>query len=254
MTPRLAVVTGAAGGIGNAVVVHLRRLGWRVIACDRDALPRAAAASDSSSDDFVRSDIGTGGGRAELIDHVLSSHDRLDALVNNAAVPSDKPLLETADPDWAETFEVNVMAPFVLMRELYPLLKAAQGSVVNVASVHAVATSPNAAAYAASKAALVGLTRAAALEFGADGVRVNAVLPGAVDTDMLRAGLLRSDHPDGAEGARRNLVDRTPIGFIAAPDQVAPTIAFLLDPERSGYVTGHALAVDGGALSRLGTE
>lgn len=109
---------------------------------------------------------------------------------------------------------------------------------VNVGSVHAVATSANAAAYAVSKGALATLTRAAALELASDGVRCNAVLPGAVDTPMLRQGLSRRAHPEGAAGNLRALIARTPLGFVAAPDQIAPAVLFLADGEQTPYVTG----------------
>jgi NAD(P)-dependent dehydrogenase (short-subunit alcohol dehydrogenase family) len=125
---------------------------------------------------------------------------------------------------------------------------------VNVSSVHALATSPNVAAYAVSKAALAGLTRTAALELALHGIRCNAVLPGAVMSDMLRAGLSRREHPEGPQGNLDALIARTPLGFVATPEQIAPSIVFLADGERSPYTTGQLLVVDGGAMIRLGTE
>src|SRR5262245_56418043 len=108
-----------------------------------------------------------------------------------------KPLIETLPEEWDHIMATNVRAAYLLSSRLHPLLKAAKGGIVNVASVHAVATSPGMAAYAASKGALVSLTRAMALEFAADGIRVNAVLPGAVDTPMLAEGLKRPNQTAG---------------------------------------------------------
>ena len=120
--------------------------------------------------------------------------------------------------------------------------------------MHALTTSANVAAYAISKAALAGLTRTAALELALHGIRCNAVLPGAVMSDMFHAGLSRRPHPDGPGGNLQEIVRRTPLGFVATPKQIAPSIVFLADGEHSPYTTGQVLVVDGGTLIRLGTE
>jgi len=137
----------------------------------------------------------------------------------------------------------------------YPFLKAAKGAIVNVGSVHALATSPDIGAYAASKGGVLALTRAMALEFGGGGVRVNAVVPGAVDTEMLREGLSRGLQNAGSrEDERRALGARIPLGRIGTPEEIASAILFLADGQLSAYITGQSLVVDGGALARLGTE
>jgi NAD(P)-dependent dehydrogenase (short-subunit alcohol dehydrogenase family) len=120
--------------------------------------------------------------------------------------------------------------------------------------VHAVATSANVAAYAVSKGALVSLTRSAAIDLAPLGVRCNAVLPGAVKTPMLLDGLSRRPHPRGPQGNLDDLGSRTPLGFVADPEAIAPTILFLADSLRSPYTTGQSLVVDGGASIRLSTE
>ena len=182
----------------------------------------------------------------------LSGEGPLAALVNNAAVGLGKPLRDTTDDDWKRLMDVNLRSAFQCIREARRFLAAANGAVVNAGSVHA--TSANAAVYAVTKGALCALTRAAALELAEDGVRCNAVLPGAVDTPMLRDGLSRRPHPAGPEGNFRELVARTPLGFVASPEQIAPTICFLADGEQTPYMTGQAVAVDGGATLRLATE
>ena len=129
------------------------------------------------------------------------------------------------------------------------------GAIVNVSSVHAVATSANISAYAASKGGLLALTRAMAIEFAPDNIRVNAILPGAVDTPMLRAGLDR-DHAGGGSMLDRleNLARKTVNGRIGRPEEIAHTIYFLADNAQSSFMTGQALIVDGGATARLSTE
>jgi NAD(P)-dependent dehydrogenase (short-subunit alcohol dehydrogenase family) len=149
---------------------------------------------------------------------------------------------------------VNARAAHVTAVAALPLLRAAKGSVVNVASIHALATSPGMSAYAASKGALVALTRSLALEFAAEGVRVNAVLPGATDTPMLQAGLQRGEVFGSAATAASQLAKRHPLGRIGHPDEVARAIYFMADDKWSSFVTGTTLLVDGGAFARLSTE
>jgi NAD(P)-dependent dehydrogenase (short-subunit alcohol dehydrogenase family) len=149
----------------------------------------------------------------------------------------------------------NLKSVFMGVKLFYPLLKARGGAVVNVSSVHAVATSKNIAAYAASKGGLLALTRAMAIEFAADNIRANAILPGAVDTQMLRAGLSRDHAGSGTIEARlENLARNTVSGKVGTPEEIAHAIYFLADGEQSSFMTGQALIVDGGATARLSTE
>jgi NAD(P)-dependent dehydrogenase (short-subunit alcohol dehydrogenase family) len=242
------IITGACGGIGRATVDAFRTAGWRVIGVDRSTRPDGL-----DVDEFVQADLSTSDGVSQ-VRHELAHVDRLDALVNNAALQINRPLVETSDEDWEAVMNTNVRSAFQMIREFHPALAVVRGAVVNVSSVHAVATSMNVAVYAISKGALGALTRSAALELAAEGIRCNAVLPGAVITPMLLDGLSRRPHPDGPAGNLRALVDRTPLGFIAEPHQIAPTIVHLADTELSPYTTGQMMIVDGGATIRLGTE
>lgn len=150
----------------------------------------------------------------------------------------------------------NLRSVFLGTKLAYPLLKeAGGGAIVNVSSVHAIATSANIAAYAASKGGLLALTRAIAIEFAQDNIRANAILPGAVDTPMLRAGLGRG-HVEGDDILVRldNLARKTVSGKVGKPEEIAHAIYFLADDTQSSFMTGQALIVDGGATARLSTE
>ncbi|MEO6578319.1 MAG: SDR family oxidoreductase, partial [Candidatus Limnocylindria bacterium] len=155
--------------------------------------------------------------------------------------------------DWDEVLAVNTRGTFLAMQAAHGLLAATGGAVVNVASVHAQATSVGAASYASSKAAVVALSRAAAVEWSPH-VRVNAVLPGSVDTQMLRQGLERWAAPGSIASALASVADRTPLKRIGRPDEIAQAVLFLADGERSSFITGQTLVVDGGVLARLSSE
>ncbi len=249
MAQRSVLITGVGGGIGAAAAETFHNAGWRVIGLDRRE-PDA----DLAVDRFELVDIGQSEQIADLFARLRSERTELNALVNNAAIQINKPIVETTDADWELIINTNVRAAFQCIRDAHPLLAACRGAVVNVSSVHAVATSMNVAVYAISKGALVALTRSAALELANDGVRCNAVLPGAIDTKMLRDGLDRRPHPDGPEGNLRILAERTPLGFVASADQIAPTILHLADNDQSAYTTGQTVVLDGGATIRLSTE
>ena len=251
MTKRTALITGAARGIGRASVEHFLQQGWALCAVDVDA-PDPAFPDEVS---FIQADLAAPDEIEALAEQVSGRFERLDALVNNAARGLNKPLLDTSAEEWDAVQAVNLRAPFLLARVLYSQLRAAKGAVVNVASVHAQATSAEVGAYAASKGGLQALTRSMAIEFAPDGVRANAVLPGATDTAMLEAGLERP-HLSGQDAAARKaeLAEGILLGRLASPEEIARAIYFLADNEQSGYMTGQSLTVDGGALSKLSSE
>jgi NAD(P)-dependent dehydrogenase (short-subunit alcohol dehydrogenase family) len=234
MTP-VVIVTGAAGGIGSATCDLLEGYGWEIVPMDRRPVDRSGA---------LQVDIAN----AEAVTEALSGLPRVDALVNNAAVQLYKSLLDTTVEEWDAIAAVNIRGAFVCLKAVHNQLAEARGSVVNVSSVHASATSHSIAAYAATKGGLAAFTRAAAIEMAPLGVRVNAVLPGAIDTPALRDGFSRK------ADAEQRLIDQTPLKCIGDPRDIAQAIAFLIDRERSAFITGQEFAVDGGALARLSTE
>jgi NAD(P)-dependent dehydrogenase (short-subunit alcohol dehydrogenase family) len=240
---RVAVVTGAARGIGRVVALTLAERGYRVAANDlaepeatlremRDAGATALALpGDVSDEEAVRGMVRT----------VVDGFGRVDVLVNNAGISAIVPAEETTLADWDRTLAVNLTGPFLTCREFgKAMLGQGSGSIVNVASVAGLLGIADRAAYNASKHGLIGLTRTLAAEWGGRGVRVNAVCPGWVKTEMDQ------EDRDSAGYTDADIEGRTPMARFARPEDIARAVAFLADPEQSGYVNGHALSVDGG--------
>lgn len=235
MSP-VAVVTGAAQGIGDAVCEHLRSEGWEVVGLD------IAPPADGA---WIQADCAD----MASVQAATSRVPRIDALINNAAVQHGKPLMDTTVEEWDHVTAVNLRGPFVMTRVCATRLAEARGAVVNVASVHAFATSDNVAPYASAKAGLLGFTRAAAVELAPE-IRVNAVVPGAIETEALREGFARR----ADSMPREALVARTPLRRVGAPQDVARAVAFLADGSQSSFMTGQSLTLDGGVLARLASE
>jgi NAD(P)-dependent dehydrogenase (short-subunit alcohol dehydrogenase family) len=244
---RRVLITGVFGGIGRVMAAAFHDEGWRVIGTDR-AEPDPTVPVDQ----LIAVDLSERDAVKRLVAEL--DGDSLDGLVNNAACQPNLSVADTPDEVWDEVMTTNLRAPFQLIRDLVPRLARVRGGVVNVSSVHAITTSANVAAYAVSKGALVALTRSAAIDLAPFGIRCNAVLPGAVRTPMLYAGLTRRPNTNGPEGNLAELEARTPLGFVAMPDAVVPTIVHLVDRDRSPYTTGQTLVLDGGASVRLSTE
>ena len=246
------LITGAAGGVGRATVKLFHERGFRVIGVDRQSVYAEFPADGL----FIQADISVPENLEKIIAQATQFSSTLDVLVNNAAFQVTKPLVETTVEEWDMVMASNLRSVFLGAKLAYPLLKAeGGGAIVNVSSVHAVATSANIAAYAASKGGLLALTRAMAIEFAKDNIRVNAVLPGAVDTPMLRAGFHRGRNNEASEEIQlAALAAKTVNGRVALPEEIASVIYFLADPAQSSFITGQGLLADGGATCRLSTE
>jgi NAD(P)-dependent dehydrogenase (short-subunit alcohol dehydrogenase family) len=249
---RVVLITGAAGGVGQAAVNHFFTRGWRVIGVDR----KPVYASFPADGLFIQADLALPQEVERVYREAAEFTPKLDALVNNAAFQVTKPISQTSVEEWDQVIAVNLRSAFFGARYGFALLAAeGGGAIVNVASVHAVATSPNIAAYAASKGGLVALTRAMAIEFAPANIRVNAILPGAVDTPMLAAGFNRGHLTQGSiEQQKAELARKTVNGRIGQPHEIASVIYFLADNTQSSYMTGQSVVVDGGASARLSTE
>jgi len=240
---RVMFITGAAGGIGRATVQLFSEKDWIVIGVDRNHFGEDFPTNGL----FIQADISDPENLERIYDSVKSFTDTLDAVVNNAALQVVKPLLETTVEEWDAVMASNLRSVFLGAKLAYPLLKnRGGGSIINVSSVHAIATSSGVGSYAASKGGLLALTRSMAIEFAQDNIRVNAILPGAVNTPMLSA------HLDQVR--LENLAKRTVNGRIGMPVELAHAIYFLADGEQSSFMTGQSIVVDGGATAKLSTE
>jgi NAD(P)-dependent dehydrogenase (short-subunit alcohol dehydrogenase family) len=248
---RVMLITGAAGGIGRATVQYFAERGWRVIGVDRAEFGEGFPADGL----FIRADNSLEDQIRAVYEQVKAFSPTLDVVINNAAIQIHKPIVETSVEEWDMVMASNLRSVYLHARWAYPLLKASDaGAIVNVSSVHAVSTSKNISAYAASKGGILALTRAMAIEFAPDNIRVNAILPGAVDTPMLRASMVRGLSDGSVNERLENLARKTVNGRIGQPDEIARVIYFLADSSMSSFMTGQALVVDGGATARLSTE
>ena len=247
---KVAVVTGVASGIGKTTAELLSIENWYVIGIDL-----GEKLNISWVDSYFSTDLSNPEEVFSLFKKISILTDHIDALINNAAYQICKPIIETSINEWDKTMDTNVRAAFLLIKEGYTLIKKCKGCIVNVSSVHAVATSSNIASYAASKGALTSFTRALAVEFGKDEIRVNSVLPGATDTPMLEAGLKRG-HLSGNDyiQLKEDLAKKTVLNRIGTTDEISQMILFLVSSQKSSFITGQCFVVDGGATARLSTE
>lgn len=243
---RVAVVTGASSGIGRATALKLAAAGTSVLAVgrDRDALDavRAEIRAASGEADVLAADVTDAGAPAAIVSGALSRFGRLDVLVNAAGVIASAGVGETTDEAFDAMMDLNLRATFRLLREATPALKSAKGAVVNLSSVAGTRAFPGLLAYCVSKAAVDQLTRCAALDLAPSGVRVNAVNPGVVVTNLHRRG--------GMDEARyaaflEHSKATHPLGRPGNPEEVADLIAFLASPA-SGWITGETISIDGG--------
>jgi len=229
---RVAVVTGAAQGIGRRVAEVLGAEGYALAVMDRQPV---------AADLAVLGDVSAEADVIAFAAAVDERFGRVDVVINNAGIAFITPLEETTLDDWRRVIDVNLTGPFLLCREFGRLMLAAgAGTIINIASVAGLRGVADRAAYNASKHGLLGLTRTLAAEWGGRGVRVNAICPGWVKTEM--------DEASQAEGAYgdTDITDHVPQGRFATPDDIAQAVAFLADPAKSGFVNGEALSVDGG--------
>jgi NAD(P)-dependent dehydrogenase (short-subunit alcohol dehydrogenase family) len=239
----VAVVTGAARGLGRVIARTLAQESYDVVLVDVAGVEATASdvetlgATAWSSNVDVSNELQV----SRLAADLQGQFGGVDVLVNNAGISLLVPAENTPTESWRRVIDVNLTGPFLLCRELGGLMLAARsGSIVNVASIAGIRAVSHRAAYNASKHGLVGLTSTLASEWGGRGVRVNAVCPGWIKTEM--------DVEDQATGAYtdEDIVNQVPMARFAAPDDVAQAVAFLADPSRSGFINGVALPVDGG--------
>jgi NAD(P)-dependent dehydrogenase (short-subunit alcohol dehydrogenase family) len=239
---KVVLITGGNRGIGLAAARGFAGEGAQIALVARDVQIGEARAHELNAT-FLRADVRFADDCQRAVAETLKAHGRLDVLVNCAGIIyRNRTVEQTTEAEWDTTMDTNVRGAFLMCKFAMPALRAARGAIVNVSSYAGLVGFPAAAAYAASKAALINLTRTMALDHAREHIRVNCVCPGTVETDMMEeAWRLYGDVEEG----RRVWAAKHPVGRIAQPEEVARTILFLASEEAS-FVTGVALAVDGG--------
>lgn len=242
--PRQLIVSGGASGIGLAVARMAVARGARVALLDRDTAALADAVRRLGEAALaLECDVSDASAVRTAVDRAAQWLGGVDALVNSAGIDALTSLETTSDEEWARVLAVNLTGPMLVCRAALPHLRAAGGgSIVNIASGAGLRPLPNRTAYCASKAAVIMFGKSLAIETAADGIRVNAVCPGAIDTPLFRTSYENADDP---ERALAEIRERYALGRVAAPEEVAEAVLYLSGPGAS-YITGTALAVDGG--------
>lgn len=243
MNGRVALVTGASSGIGRATAIALAHRGCRLVLAgrSREALEATAKASGAEATVIV-ADLADPSAAGDCVRAAIDAYEHLDVLVNAAGIIGTGTVETTTDEAWQQMMGINVDATFRLMRAAAPYLRASRGTIVNVSSVTGLRAFPGVLAYCVSKAAVDQLTRCAALELAPAGVRVNAVNPGVVVTELhRRSGMDEQTYAGFLEHSR----DTHPLGRVGDPEEIAACIVFLASGD-SGWITGETISVDGG--------
>lgn len=247
---RVVLVTGASRGIGLDICKKFHEKGWIVV-----GVARSSDISHESIDMYISKDLSDDNAAEEIISEITNKYSRLDCIVNNAALQICKPIWEMEPNEWTKTFDCNVKNVYLFAKYGLNLLKESQGNIINIGSVHSIATSNEIAAYATTKAALTGLTRNLAIELAQFNIRVNCICPGAVDTPMLRDGLLRGHAGKGSSDELiKRLGDSHLLGRVGKPAEIANFVEFVANDDNGRFINGANLLIDGGACIKLSTE
>ncbi len=238
-TGRAAIVTGAARGIGAATAARLTEEGAQVLLADQ--APEVMAQAEALGGVGLRIDLAARGAGEAVVDTALDAFGRLDILVNNAGIGGSKPLVESDDALIDRFLDINLGAVLRLTRAAIPHLARPGGRIVSVSSTFGIAGHPGTTAYAVAKAGIAQMTRQLAGELGPEGILVNAVAPGVIETAMTEGHL-------GSAYYRRAVLEPTPLRRAGTPGEVAAVIAFLASAD-AAYVSGQVIAVDGGWLA-----
>lgn len=245
---KVALVTGGASGIGRAAAEQFAARGAKVLVADRDEAGGAETVRrivEAGGEAVARAtDVADPEHVAAMVAAAVETFGRLDVALNNAGTPGTyAPLAEQTLADWNHTLAVNLTSVFLSMQaEIPPMLAAGGGAIVNTASAAGLMGFANLPAYVASKHGVVGLTKSVALEFAGKGIRINAVCPGSIRTQMLEG------FTGGDDKVLEGMGRMQPIGRLGTPEEVAEAVVWLCS-DAASFVTGHALAVDGGVLA-----
>lgn len=239
---RVCIVTGAAQGIGEACARRFAREGAKVVLADIDDA-RGQALAQELGGLYVHCDVGDKAQVDTLVAQVMLTHGRVDVLVNNAGIFRASDFLDISEADWDAVLRVNLKGSFLVGQAVArEMVKARRGAIVNMSSVNGTLTIPTIASYNASKGAINQLTRVMALSLADKGIRVNAVAPGTIATDLAAKAVLTS------EEAKNRIMMRTPMKRLGEPSEVADVVAYLAS-DAASYVTGEIVVVDGGRMT-----
>ncbi len=247
LSGRVAIITGAASGIGQAAAQVFAEEGATVIVVDWHRAPGEAtvgAIRDSGfKAEFCYADVSKPSEVEAMISHVMKKHGRLDVLFNNAAVQIVSKLVDTTEDAWDRIHSVNLKGVFLCCKYAIPsMIRSGGGSIINMSSILGFVGDPDLAAYCAAKGGVIALTRAAALTYGPDGIRVNCICPGDVETQLLKEYFDKDPDP---QRLRNEVSSKYALRRVAAPREVAKVAAFLASDD-SSFVTGGTHVVDGG--------
>ena len=245
---KVAIVTGGTSGIGRAAAVALAAAGAKVMLAGRresEGEETVKLAKDAGGEaSFLQADVAKEADIARLVNETVDRYGRLDIAFNNAGVEMAGPITEITEDDYRKLFDINVWGVLASIKHEVPaMLGSGGGSIINTSSIAGHIGMPEASLYFASKHAVEGITKVSALELAKQNIRVNAVAPGAIETDMI-------DRFAGKEGEQREyLTSRHPIGRMGKPEEIADAVVFLAS-DRSSFITGHSLLVDGGFIAQ----
>lgn len=252
---KVAIVTGGATGIGRATSIAFARDGASVAVADMDEKNGSEVVSQITSNGgksiFVKADVSKSEDAKRIASETAKAFGRIDVLFNNAGVQHYGDVAETTEEDWDRVLAINLKGVYLCSKYCIPeMLKVSKGAIVHTASVQGLASQKRVAAYAASKGAVISLTRNMALDFAEKNIRVNCICPGSIDTPMLRMAA-QIFAPNNPEAAIQDWGNMHPLGRVGKPEEVAELVLFL-SSDKASFITGAAYLIDGGLLTPIG--
>jgi NAD(P)-dependent dehydrogenase (short-subunit alcohol dehydrogenase family) len=246
----VALITGAASGIGRATAARFAGEGWSVVACDLDGERLEEAVEDLPGVVAVAGDVRSSADSARMCGAATEHFGGLDAVAAVAGVEIDRPVHELAEDEWDAVIDTSLKGTFLVCKAAVPALRDnGGGAIVTVGSPLGRASFPGVTAYGAAKAGMEGLTRAMAIDYAPDGIRVNCLIPGLTDTPLVWRGLPEERLAE----TKRRAADEVPLRRIAAPEEIAGIVLFLCSDQAS-FMTGSSIVADGGVLARIATN